>query len=179
MRPSAPLLPKVARALGITTDALSMALEKGRSENTACWLGKAKVFHEGRPRQTLRLCYELMTGKAPPENERFRAKLCPTPGCLNIHHYGLRRHVTWQEKAGLEPGTFEPAKNIEIPPEMFADDEETDLEDALWLIQRADGGIERTAESYHEQSPTIAVGIFQIALDKVRAEGAALWGESG
>lgn len=178
MRPSVPLLIKTARALGMTADGLSMALEAGASESIACWIGKTQVFHDGRPRRTLRLCYELMTGNPPPKNERFRDKLCPIPGCLNIHHYRLRRYVTWQEKAGIEP-VPEGADTIEIPPEMFADDEETDLEIALWLIGRADGGIERTPESYHEQASNIGVDIFRRALDQVRAEEAALWGEGG
>lgn len=180
MRPRVSLLNKVAAALNRTPCELMSSLECWPAVgSTDCWFGRQKVFHDGRPRQTLRLCYELATGIALPEGMRLRDKVCPTAGCLNLHHYRLRPYVSWQEKVGLVPRDLaETAAVMVPPPEFFAEDGEAVLADIRELITSGDGGRHRTAEDLRAQW----FGVYdleriQMVLDQLRSEDEELWAE--
>lgn len=180
MRPRSPLLNKVAAALSRAPCDVMAALEGWPAVgSTDCWSGRPKVFHDGRPRQTLRLCYELATGQSLPDGVRLRSKLCPTTGCLNIHHYSLRPYVSWQEKVGLvSRDLVETAAVMPPPAEFFADDDEAVVADIRELITGADGGRHRTAEDLSAQWMGVYdLARIQMALDQLRAEDEELWAE--
>lgn len=172
MRRSLPVLDKVAKAVGLLPLELEAALVGWPSaEQVVCWFGKPKVFHARKPRQTLRLCYELATGEALPEGVRLREKLCPSAGCLNPHHYRTRAHVGWRERVGLVSRDLAAMAVVLSPPaEMLADDEEGDIADLLDMITSGDGGRHRSAESLHEQWSMYDIRLIQIALERLRAE---------
>lgn len=172
MRRSLPLLNKVAKAVGLLPEELEAALVGWPSaDQVGCWRGRPKVFHTGKPRQTLRLCYELATGEALPEGVRLREKLCPNAGCLNPHHYRVRAYVGWRERVGLVSRDLATTAAVLTPSaEFLAEDEEADVADLLDMISSGDGGRHRSAESLHDQWPMYDVGLIQIALERLRAE---------
>lgn len=182
MRPRVVLVNKVATALNRKPQELMAALAGWpEAGSTDCWSGRQKVFHDGRPRQTLRLCYELATGHALPEGMRLREKLCLTSGCLNLHHYRVKPHVSWQEKVGLvSRDLVETAAVMVPPPELLAEDSATVMADIRDLITSADGGRHRTAAELRDHW----FGVYdlepiQMVLDQLRAEDDALWAERG
>ena len=151
MRPRTDLLVKLSRAMRAEPDDLLKALAGWPGEAAQpCWDGERKVFHGGRPRQTLRLLVELATGREVPSDMRLRTRLCPRPGCLNPHHYRLVPYVTWQERVGLVQRdlTSTAATMMED-----ADDEAGDFVDICELIAGADGGRHRSANDLHAQWP--------------------------
>lgn len=172
MRPNVPLVEKVALALGQTPDELLRMLQGWPSDDgSLCWYGPAKVYHAGRPRQTLRLCYELATGQSLPDGVRLRGKICPNAGCLNLHHYRPRAHVPWREKVGLVSRDLaEAAAHLPPPPELLNPDDEADILDLMDLITGGDGGRHRSAEDLHAQWTEYDLRLIQIALDRLHAD---------
>ena len=167
MRPRISLAEKVARALGVSSSELMASLASWPATNMQpCIFGKPKVFHDGQPRQTLRLAYELATGGPLPNDLRLKDKMCVNAGCLNVHHYRPKAHVTWQERVGLVSRELaETAAAIPMP----EDDDEGDIVDLIEMITGADGGVHRSAEDLHCQWSMYDISLIQTALDRIRA----------
>lgn len=166
MRPPSPLICKLANATKIEVDFISRAAGDASNPLWArCIMGRAKVFHAGRPRQTLRLFAELLSGNPLPDDMRFRDRSCLNPGCLNPEHYQLAPYVTWLEREGVVVRVSGSASW----PVCVDAEEEGDVRDLCEMIEGCGGGACRTAEDLHSQWPAYDLGLIQRALDLVRA----------
>lgn len=171
MRPEKPLSLKLARALQLTESELEDRLARSANVAEPCWFGARKVFHNGRPRSTLRLLLEMTTGQELGSDQRLRKRLCPNPGCLNPAHYQPTAYQTWQQRFCSPPPVVDVAALIVAAHDLESQAED-DFRDVLDLIESGDGGRNRSAVDLQSQWPMYELELFERALVQLNSHEA-------